>query len=367
MKVAFVVEDLDLGGAQRHTLGLARALSSMFQIELISLTILGPALISDGSGPPTTVLGGRGLDPRTWRRLAEALERSRPDVVVSINQVATIAVGAARLLGSHRHAHACVFHSTLVNNLAGWMRTLAFIPVAWTCDALIYVSSNQRTHWERLGLGARTVATIRNGVELARYTPPSPESRAAAKRALGIDPDALVLGMTAMFRQEKNHPMAIAALAILRARGVAAHLLFLGGGPTRPDCEAAVEARGLACAVTFAGERSDVLPVLAAYDAGLLTSFAIETLSLAALEVMALGAPMVMTDIGGAREIVEDGQSGFVVPVTDTALLADRLQALADPELRHRLGAAARRRVETHFDYGAMVDAYAALFRSLAR
>lgn len=364
MKIAFVLEDLGLGGAQRHTVALARALPSEFEVELISLSTRDEDL--ETGGLPVRSLGGRGLDPRTWRKLAAALDESKPALVIAINQIATIATAMSGPMRRGRAARAAVFHSTKVDNLAGWLRTGPFMALVHGFDALVYVSANQRLHWERLGLSARRVRTIRNGIAVQRFTPPTLVEKAKAKAALGIDPAAYVVGMTAMFRWEKNHALALEALGRVVKAGLPAHLLLLGSGPLMDEVKARAASLGLADHVTFAGARAEVAPVLAAYDVGLLTSSAIETLSLAALEIMAMGAPMVMTDIGGASEVVIEGESGFLVPVGDAALIAERLTALADPSLRQGMGEAARERMEREFGYGRMVADYAELFESLA-
>ena len=98
-------------------------------------------------------------------------------------------------------------------------------------------------------------------------------------------------------------------------------------------------------------------PLLAASDAVALCSTS-ETFSLAALEAMALGRPVVQSQIGGAAEMTVPGENGALFPVGDTAALVARLAALADPAARRRMGAAARATVESRFSERAMVDRY---------
>ena len=111
--------------------------------------------------------------------------------------------------------------------------------------------------------------------------------------------------------------------------------------------------------------QQDVRPLLAACDAVALCSTAVETFSLAALEAMALGRPVVLSDIGGAAEMVRPGVEGLLFPAGDTAALVERLTALADESLRSPMGAAARETVLARFSESAMVDRYEALLQEL--
>ena len=150
----------------------------------------------------------------------------------------------------------------------------------------------------------------------------------------------------------------VEAIARVRARGIPARALFIGDGPMRPAVEARAAALGIAEHVLITGLQQDVRPLVAACDATVLCSTAVETFSLAALEAMALGRPVVHADIGGAAEMVRHGREGFLFPVGDTPALVERLAALADPALRSRMGAQARASVEARFGESAMVDRY---------
>ena len=114
------------------------------------------------------------------------------------------------------------------------------------------------------------------------------------------------------------------------------------------------------------GFQQDVRPLLAASDAIALPSTSVETFSLAALEAMALGRPVVLPQIGGAAEMVRPGENGFLFPGARHRRRWSRsLAALAEPALRERMGAAARATVEARFSERAMVDRYEGLLQQL--
>uniref|UniRef100_UPI001574FE74 glycosyltransferase family 4 protein n=1 Tax=Caulobacter sp. S45 TaxID=1641861 RepID=UPI001574FE74 len=281
------------------------------------------------------------------------------------NQVAGCVAGFARATGASHAPLAAVIHSTSVQGAAGWVRTAPFYAAARRCDALVYVSERQRAHWARRRLGAKRVVVIRNGVDLARHGPVDASARVAAKLALGLAPATLILGSVAMFRPEKNHLQLVQALAALRRAGVEAELLLVGDGPTRAAVEALVGQLGLSQAVKFCGEQADVRPFLAAMDAGVLCSTSVETLPLFGLEVMAAGAPLVASRVGGLEELVEDGVDGLLFPPCDTPALVRQLKRCADPVTRGRLSAAARRKAQG-FSAEVMAEQYAGLFGRLA-
>jgi glycosyltransferase involved in cell wall biosynthesis len=115
--------------------------------------------------------------------------------------------------------------------------------------------------------------------------------------------------------------------------------------------------------VHFVGALDDVRPVLAALDVFVLPSIAVESFSNAALEAMSMGRPVILSDIGGAREMISEGVEGYVVSPTE---LPARLPALiaalyADPRKRQQMGAAARDRAVNCFSVPAMVAGYRGL------
>jgi len=116
-------------------------------------------------------------------------------------------------------------------------------------------------------------------------------------------------------------------------------------------------AAGVEKDVIITGFQQEVQPFVAACDALALCSTN-ETFSLAALEAMALGRPVVHSRIDGAAEMIRSGDNGFLFPVGDTQALVERLARLADDELRSRMGHNARETVETRFSEAAMVERY---------
>ncbi|WP_304277493.1 glycosyltransferase [Caulobacter segnis] len=364
-RLLFFLPGLAMGGAERQTLELMFGLRERgFPTKLLVFGPMTSALADNVLAEERYAqLDAKGmLRPLGWWRAWRALRRERTDIVVAVNQTpAVLAVAIGRALRA-TWATVVIFHTTLLmprerarHGLFEWATRAA--------RALVFVSQNQAAYWKGKGLRSPAVHTIRNGVDLARFQPDVVLRRRMRER-LGFADQTVVFGLLATFRPEKAHLDAIDAFSRVVQSGADARLILVGDGPTRPMAERRAAARGVADRVIFAGEQEDVRPWLAALDVGLLCSTAVETFSLAALEILATGAPMVMSDIGGASEIVTDGHNGLLYPAGDKAALTKALAALLEPDLRRTLGANARPSV-LRFSRERMLDDYQALFEGM--
>jgi glycosyltransferase involved in cell wall biosynthesis len=365
-RIVFFFSALVVGGAERQSIGLAAELGRRgYDCRFLCFhSKYAPALVTDAILSRTTFVNGRRFaSPADARKAWQAIARAAPDLLVAVGTAPLRLSVWGRALGQCRTRIVCTYHGT-VPWQAERMREALFrwsLPLA---DCLVYVSERQRQYWEPRGLRCPRVEVIPNGVDTVHFTSGAGD-RSAARQALGLRDDDYVVGLVAAFRPEKNHGQLVDAIVALRARGIPAKALFVGDGQTRRAVEAHARARGVAEHAVFAGERRDVRPLIAAMDVGVLCSVAVETLSLSALEIMAMGVPMVMSDTGGASEIVVDDATGRLFPVGDTAALVAHLAALTDRPLRQSLAAAAAARVRAAFTAERMADRYEMLFRSL--
>jgi glycosyltransferase involved in cell wall biosynthesis len=191
--------------------------------------------------------------------------------------------------------------------------------------------------------------------------------RSAARRALGLNDDALVGVMVANLIPYKGHQDLIEALALVAKQLPAGWRVLLAGRDEglRPELEALAAERGIADNLVFLGERSDVPRLLAAADFGLLTSHE-EGFSNVVLEGMAAALPMIVTDVGGNAEAVLDGETGFVVPPSTPKAIGEAILRLArDRNLRTSLGEAGRKRVAKHVSMQACLNAHLELYGTL--
>jgi glycosyltransferase involved in cell wall biosynthesis len=215
---------------------------------------------------------------------------------------------------------------------------------------------------------------VHNPVDLERWDPARID-RDRARADLGAPGErGLLLGVVAQMSPWKGQDTAIEALELLCRDGIDAHLLLIGSAKfvaraTRFDNEGYVERlherirdAGLQDRVSWLGEREDVPELVRALDVLLLPSWE-EPFGRSLIEAMALGVPVLATNVGGPPEIITDGREGYLLPPRDPGAWARAIRGLAESaERRAEMGGAGRRRVEQAFTadlhLAAMLDVY---------
>jgi glycosyltransferase involved in cell wall biosynthesis len=209
---------------------------------------------------------------------------------------------------------------------------------------------------------ADRAVTITNGIPVERFRA-TPERRAAARRALGLADDALIVGCVGRLVPVKNHALLLECLPHFAARHANLDIVLVGGGELGTMLRERAASLGVADRVLFAGERPNVTDLLPAFDVFAQPSLS-EGLSIALLEASATGLAIVATDVGGNREIVGDGETGLLVPSGDVdALTAALDRMLSGADLRARFGAAAAEWAERNASISAMREAYDRFYR----
>jgi glycosyltransferase involved in cell wall biosynthesis len=239
-------------------------------------------------------------------------------------------------------------------------------------DALVAPSPAILRELAAAGYPAERARYLPNGV---RIPPPADAAaKAAARRALAesspllnCSADAPLAVYTGRLHEAKGLAELLMAWSKVVACRPSAQLWLVGEGPLEQSLREQVAERGLSGRVILPGVFDSVDEILQAADLYVFPSWS-EGMSLALLEAMAAGLPIVASDIPGNRALISDEVHGLLVPVGDSAALAaamDRL--LEDRELGRRLGAAARRRTESEYSLGRSVEAHLTLFEELVR
>jgi len=220
------------------------------------------------------------------------------------------------------------------------------------------------------GTDGRRISVIHNGLNLARIQATNGVDRAQALSAVGLDHvksgiNHFVTIVANMRHEVKNYPMFLQAARRVSDERRNVGFLLAGEGPLQPTIEELATQLGLAGQTFFLGRCENVAALLSASDVCVLTSKA-EGFSNAILEYMAAGRPVVATDVGGAREAIADGVTGYLVRSGDDQTMAKHiLRLLNDQELARSMGNAGRRRVEENFSTGALLRNVEALYDSL--
>ncbi len=219
------------------------------------------------------------------------------------------------------------------------------------------------------------ILTIGNGVDIRRFSPDAvPRSESLKRRAeFGIPPDAPVIGMIGRLVREKGYLELVRAAAEIRRTHPDCHFLFVGDAlksdhdASRSEILGLIEHLALRDHVHIAGLRQDIPELLAAMNIYTLPSWR-EGMPRSIIEAMAMGLPVVATQIRGCREEVLDGETGFLVPPRDSAALASALRRLlGNPEQARTMGAAGRRRAQHEYAEDLVLDRQLQVFRALIR
>ena len=202
----------------------------------------------------------------------------------------------------------------------------------------------------------RKIELIYNGVDMDRFrfaAAPAPSPRGALLPE--FRPDDRLIGTVANLWPIKGHHILLEAAVRVVAYFPKVRFVLIGMGVRQKELEARARALSIEKHVLFLGSRQDVPDILSCMEISVLPSLG-EGFSNAILESMAAGLPMVATDVGGNREAIIDGETGFIVPPGDPDTLADRLiRLLEDPALGKRMGRAGRLRIEDNFTHDRMV------------
>lgn len=351
----FITNSLGTGGAEKQVITLLNRLDRRcFRLHLAYLKRderLLPELHADRLDQIVCCDVSHRIDRNAVRRLRELIVEWQIDAVICTNPYSMLYGWLAR--GGRGPVLVSVFHSTLLHTLKERLQMVLYRPLFNRCDLLVYVCESQRRHWRQQGLHPPD-AVVHNGIDsdffTDRYTA---EEKHALRGTLAVAPGDYLVGLCCALRPEKAPVDLLQAIARLREQGVPAKALFIGDGPERARIEQAADALGIRAHVRITGMQRDVRPFTACCDVMTLVSHS-ETFSIAALEAMALGKPMVLSDTGGAGELVVQGEHGLLFPPGDVEALATSLKSLTSASLRARLGAAAARRVRERFTVAAM-------------
>jgi N-acetyl-alpha-D-glucosaminyl L-malate synthase BshA len=226
-------------------------------------------------------------------------------------------------------------------------------------DAVTAVSEYlRRETYRAFGCDSCDIEVIPNFINLAEYHPSETRARPAV-----APPGSKLLMHVSNFREVKRVPEVVQIFAKVRAQ-MPAVLVLVGDGPQRVEAETEVERQGVRRDVFFLGKLDSVADLLRGADLFLLPSSS-ESFGLAALEAMACGVPVVASRIGGLPEVIEEGESGILVPPDRIDEMAERAIALLrDPDRWKAMREAAVRRAQV-FSAERVVPRYEALYQRL--
>ena len=207
--------------------------------------------------------------------------------------------------------------------------------------------------------GLRRTVKISNGVDCTIYSPNEKSSEFMTK--LGIPSEAKVIGMISSITPEKGHTVAIKAFEMLET-DINIVLLIVGDGPSKERLKQQIKAAGLSERIIFAGKQSRIPEILSIIDIYILPSFS-EGLPMALLEAMAAGKAVVANSVGEVSNVIIDMVNGLLINSGNPAELAKKIEyLLTQPEIRSKMGSAARDRIKKKYSSLKMTRNYCRLY-----
>jgi len=365
-RVLHLITSFEIGGTERQAVELLKRLDAKrYDVRLAVLRNEGPfyeEIRSRFSNVPefplTSFYNSNAL--RQLARLRRLIVRQKIDLLHAHDFYSGLfGAAAARLAGVR--VIACQRHLKLSDRRAHELGSRLIHRLAHR--VLVNSEAIRDKIINHDGASPGKIRVIRNGI--IESNEPRTKAREQLCYELRIGNGATLIGSVARLQPVKGHRYLIEAAATVLRERPDVHFVLIGDGPLRNEIEMQCGRLGISDRVHLLGDRSDVALLLPAFDLLVLASLH-EGLPNAVMEAMAARVPVVATAVGGTKELIEDGVTGYLVAPGDSKSLADRIGfALGDQEHRALMVSAAHHRVTEAFGIERMVESVEALYDEL--
>ncbi len=324
-KLLYVTPAFPIGGLEKLLILMANSLYPEYRQQQVVSLSSNNVLQSELNENISFIAEPRKskFDVTALMNIRKLINRDNPDCIVCLNFFAFFYARVAIAFTGSPARIVVIYQTTIHGDKKEHLLHKLYVAMLRKKDIVIAASVNQVKYTlEHFRIDPESIHIIYNGIDLDYWSlPPVDYNRTAFRNSFSIPPDAKVIILAAAFRPEKNHLGAIRALKLLReTRGENAYLLLAGEGVMRKQAEELARELNISGYVIFAGPQKDLRPFYWSADIFSLTSASVETFSIAALEAMSCGLPAVLTDIGGAKEMVTEGENGFLSGSDDESL-----------------------------------------------
>lgn len=381
LRVLRAITRLNIGGPAIHAILLTRGL----QNEQFS-SVLVTGLEGPHEGSMRDLATSHGVEPRVLRELGREvspindlratlamyrlIRATRPHIVhTHMAKAGTAGRVAARLARVPIIVH--TFHGHTFHSYWGPVKSAVFLQIERTLgavtDCVVAITEAQKADIANYGVAPLSrITTIPLGLEIEPMLE-AEQYRGHLRADLGVPAGRPLIGIVARLVPIKAHEVFLEAAVRIRAEAPDATFLIIGDGERRSDLEAMAQQLGVMDATRFVGWRTDMREVYADLDVVTLCSNN-EGSPVALIEALAAARPVVSTNVGGVPNVVQDGESGLLVPSRDPGAFAEAvLTMLRDPDRAAAFGQAGRRAVFPRHASGRLVQDVERLYLGLAR
>lgn len=368
MTVMFLETSLRMGGTEQVVTQLIERFDRKRVRPILccfyDTGILGAHLMKEG----VTVY--HGLARHRWDvtlpfRLFRLLRREHVDVLFMINQPLVQFWGTWCGLLARIPVRIAAIRSTGKINRIQRRLLINWLTFPWVSRVTALSQTHKTYLIEKERIDPKKIEIISNGVDLGRFN--GVEAPPSLRASLGLPDGAPLVAIVAMLRPEKAHDVFLRAAQTVLKQVPETHFLVAGEGSERLRLERLVAQLGIAPHVHFLGTRRDIPLLLSVCDVGVLSSHSVvETVSNAVLEYMGAQKPVVATRVGSLPEMIDDGETGFLVEPGDWNEMAEKITVLLrDRALASRMGRAGRDKVKRYYTVEQMVSQTEDLFERL--
>ena len=341
-KILYITPALSIGGAEKFLILLSNSLVNEKEKQILVSLQASNSLQGelDSKIHFLTLPRNHKFDPGPIFRLRKLIKEEQPATIFCINFYSYLVCRLAMIGLKTKSKRIISYHSTIHVTRKEHLLHKFYSRLLTRKDLVVTVSSNQAAYTARVyGIRKEKFLTIHNGINLEYWKPLHNEVPGCElRKKYGIDSRAKVIVMTAALRMEKNHTGAVKALKILHSQyGQKAYLLLVGDGIMRNEIQKLADELDLLDYVIFSGMQKEVRPFYWASDLFTLCSTSVETFSIAALEAMACGLPCVLTDIGGASEMIRPGINGYLSTTQESDIAEKWDKALNESFSREKI------------------------------
>ncbi len=369
--VALFVNALAVGGAEQQLLELARGMDrSWFRPIIVTLVPYpegGLEKEAQAAGVEVLSLNRRGrFDLWAFYRAFRLLRQRRVDVVQPYLTPATL-FGLLPALAARTPVKIVTERCGLrvkVSRRNSLYRSIEDF-LSRFADWVIPNSRAGREYLLTRGINPARVRVVYNGINLKRLVS-TPERVAQVRAQMGVPPGGKAVGIVASLSPQKDHLTFLRAARIIGQHLPQTRFALIGDGPLRPLLKREAQELGVTPLVTFFGIQRDIGTYVGSLDVAVQCSADKEGCSNVVLEAMALGKPVVATEVGGNTELVEPGVTGLLVPPRDPQALAQAvISLLEDPQESQAMGERGSEVVRRQFSLEGMVKNYQDLYQEV--
>lgn len=305
-------------------------------------------------------IGDKSFDIGSVNAFTKLFQLAKPQIVhTHASLSARIAAKLCRV-GAIIHTKHC-----LDAPKTGFKRSLAAVINNQLSSKVIAVSEAVKQNLIEAGTPEDRITVIYGGVDELKVLPK--EAKEQVRRLYEIEAEDIVFGMSARLAEVKGHKYLIEAAEIALKQKNNIKFVIMGTGPLEEQLKQMVADKGLEKNVVFTGFIKDVEPIYNIFDVNMITSKS-EALCLSLIEGMSLGKPMIGTAVGGVPELIQDGQTGILVPPAQSESLAAAILKLAESkELRSSMGNKARELMKEKFAADKMAEEINKLYEDVVQ